>query len=348
MPIKPYTMKTVLISSLAGLLLLASPGLRGQIQKFTLLHNGSSSFYTTFSAAQTAAVNGDTIYLPGGNAGSATISKSLTIIGAGYHPDSTLAFLATIFDVALSSGASGGKLTGVIGTVQFPGSTVTMTSYTIKRCYINNLYGASSSVYTNNVNNLLITECIIISINNSYLAFGSVLFEKNILLPSVTYTKTATFFNNIFYEDGSFQGYYNSFLHNNIFIVTSASTSLSAVSSCTFLNNLFCSTGASMTISNWGSYNNFSNNLTDQLAVSTFVNATTTTFAYTNDYHLLPSSPGNNYGTDGTDLGIHGTAIPWKDGGLPFNPHIATKTIGSLLRPTGNLPINIKVTAQDR
>ncbi|MEI7983947.1 MAG: hypothetical protein WCI71_20035 [Bacteroidota bacterium] len=71
-------------------------------------------------------------------------------------------------------------------------------------------------------------------------------------------------------------------------------------------------------------------------------------FSYTNNYHLKSTSNGHNAGTDGTDVGIYGTLIPYKEAAVPFNPHISSKSIGSTTNPTGTLDVDIRVSAQDR
>ena len=61
-------------------------------------------------------------------------------------------------------------------------------------------------------------------------------------------------------------------------------------------------------------------------------------------------NPDHNYQLQndcGTDIGIYGTAEPFKDGGVPNNPHIQINSIGSSTNAEGDLPINIKVAAQD-
>jgi hypothetical protein len=50
--------------------------------------------------------------------------------------------------------------------------------------------------------------------------------------------------------------------------------------------------------------------------------------------------------TDGTDVGIYGTASPYKPGGVPYNPHFRSATIAPATDPDGDLPVNIRVAAQ--
>ena len=58
------------------------------------------------------------------------------------------------------------------------------------------------------------------------------------------------------------------------------------------------------------------------------------------------NSIGHNAGNDGTDVGIYGTSTPYKDGGIPFNPHIQSASIINSPDGSGNLRVNIKVAAQ--
>jgi hypothetical protein len=72
-----------------------------------LHHNGTSTMYTTSSGltdAYNASVNGDTIYLPGGFFTGITIDKKLTLIGAGFHLDSTQATYATQINGSINLG----------------------------------------------------------------------------------------------------------------------------------------------------------------------------------------------------------------------------------------------------
>ena len=65
-----------------------------------------------------------------------------------------------------------------------------------------------------------------------------------------------------------------------------------------------------------------------------------------NNYRLKSTSLGHNAGTDGTDIGIYGGVFPWKDGSMPSNPHIISKTIPGTTDASGNLNVNIKVEAE--
>jgi hypothetical protein len=78
-----------------------------------------------------------------------------------------------------------------------------------------------------------------------------------------------------------------------------------------------------------------------------FVNATGGQYTIDqSDLHLVPNSPGKNYGTDGTDIGIYGTAYPFKEGFVPYNPHISSRSVAPATDASGQLNISFKVVAQ--
>jgi hypothetical protein len=241
----------------------------------------------------------------------------------------------------IANGASGGKIEGISGEIDF--ATNNNTSFTLKRCYLN-LNCENNNAY-NHGQNVLISECIITEINDN-LNFPSVTFEKSIFALNRTYKKTATFTNNIFHHFDYPQPLFNSLLTNNIFIGTETTINMGGITNCTLSNNLFCSTAGAQTVINWGYGNTFISNLTNLSAASNLVSVSGNTFSYSNNYHLKPTSPGINYGTDQTDVGIYGTIRPCKVGWVPRNPHISSKNIGLQVGPTGNLSIDVIATGQ--
>ena len=107
-----------------------------------------------------------------------------------------------------------------------------------------------------------------------------------------------------------------------------------------FQNNAFNNApgfpdGSNTGLGNWNSIN----------PGTFFVSQSGTTFSYTQNYHL--QAPLTYIGTDGTQIGIYGTTIPYKEGAVPINPHVQTKTIGTTTSSIGELNINIRVAAQN-
>ncbi|MBK9793187.1 MAG: hypothetical protein IPP60_08805 [Sphingobacteriales bacterium] len=96
------------------------------------------------------------------------------------------------------------------------------------------------------------------------------------------------------------------------------------------------------------STNSFVNTIYNLSLSNDFVNVSNPNFSSLFDYHLKSTSSGKNAGTDGTDIGIYGGAYPYKEGAVPPNPHISTKSIAPTSAANGTLPVNIKVLAQDR
>ncbi len=90
--------------------------------------------------------------------------------------------------------------------------------------------------------------------------------------------------------------------------------------------------------------NNGSGNISNQDPQFETANATSS-FTYTDDYHLKSTSPGKNAATDGTDIGLYGGNTPFVWGGLFSIPKI-TQTI--ITNPVVNqsTPINVNVKAK--
>ena len=198
---------------IAGLILAGQCFVYGQSGKIALQHNGGLTLYTDLTLAMAGAVDGDTLYLPGGTvyvSGNAWfyINKRLTIIGAGHNPDSTSATYKTVVPVPvyIVTGADNGSLTGIQCDGLSFGSTNSdenINNYKIERCKIERLYPSIDNVSTSS--NIIISENVItmlvFSTYQGNLGFLSVLFEKNIFGPDSYYIKDALFNNNIFYNN---------------------------------------------------------------------------------------------------------------------------------------------------
>ncbi|MHC1776293.1 MAG: hypothetical protein AB9834_12880 [Lentimicrobium sp.] len=322
--------------------------------KITLSHLGVPTFFTNLTTAITAAVNGDTLYLPGGTlspSGTITVSKSLHFVGTGHYPDSTVATGVTIInDLRFITGASGGSVEGCkINSLRI-GNAVNQTfnGFSVRRCTIGNFYLGSDNVST--FESIVLTDNVFTDYVNIKDGYPNILISRNIFAymgsSNVFYCQGLLLKNNIIYSyyPSILSDFIGCVLENNIIIgVSGSSFNNIGIGSynCQYIKNLFIPN-----VSSWGSNTN-TGNIVNQTAANTFVSAPGTTFSYSHNYHLLPTSPGKNYGTDGTDVGIYGTATPYKDGAVPFNPHIMTKNISSDLTPAGILNVNVTVSAQD-
>ena len=314
-------------------------------QKTALQSNGTTTIFdgaSQFTNAYNAAVDGDTIYLPGGLISSITLNKSLTIFGVGYHPDSTTATGKTIINgsITLQQDADSSHIEGLELTGGFATSNNHKVDYlTITRCYFNDLsFGGTGATPCSQVN---IKECVI---------------KGDILLNNVTYSNLT---NNII-EGKVSNGTYNSIL-NNVFLSVDYYATLTNTDNSIMHNNVFFKNVGAYHVYHSCDYSNFSNNIfvytppagTNTLTnnfynidISTvFVNQIGNVFDFSHDYHLI--NPATYQGLDNTNVGVFGGLYPFKEGTNPQTPHIQSQTISTHTNATGDLNIQIEVEAQD-
>lgn len=339
-------MKTLKNSILIICLLAISGTVTAQL-RFIVQNGDSAKVYGTFGAAFAATQQGDTLYLPGGtfNMGNITINKKLTMIGAGHHPTYSQATGRTEItgSIALITGSDTSRFSGfyLSGNINFGTSKTNsnITNIEISRCNVNTIklyysdyYGSSPSL----AEQLLISENII----RGEIVGGdaqNVLIEKNIL-------------HNI-------QDFNNNVLISNNVVLIPNSLMFQEITSCTIQNNVFIHTGTYLFYNNSANtvknnlfvntYSGGTDNIDQQPLESIFVNYTGGAFSYDFDFHLQETSPGKNAGSDGTDIGIYGTVMPWKDGGVPFNPHITIEDIATKTDTEGKLNVKVTVEAQN-
>jgi hypothetical protein len=309
-------------------------GLFVSAQKAVILqHNGSTTVFSSpnsMAEAYNAAVDGDTIYLPGGVFPSLNISKRLAIYGVGHYPDSTAATgitnIAGFINFSNGSGKSfitGLKVDGVIGFEH----NLKIDSVVIMRCYAAGLHANSGDAATN-CKGILAYQNV----------FGSVY---------VSHTEGIRIFNNIIAEL-RYSGAGNPWIRNN------------KISTLRDYNNALFENNTIQEFS-WGvDFNTFRNNIiagvpgTDN---NTWINnyysvdfgnlfvKQTTWFGYGDDYHL--KTPASYPGTDGNQAGLYGGYYPYKAGAVPPHPHIQSKTIPLQTNASGQLNIQVKVSAQN-
>jgi hypothetical protein len=337
------------------IILFSASIVQAQISQFAVVRpDGTTYICPSFDSAYNRAVNGDNIYLPGGTYTCTTsfINKRLFIFGAGHHPDSSLTtgrttLTNTVSEIRIDSGAVGGSLEGINlinNNLFFHYSNKRINGFTIKRCLMGNLYFTDGGVPTpppdSLPTNVTVSECIFYSVNCNN-ATGNLII-KNLIKVSINSLSFCTIKNNIFFSTYVLGG-------NQVF------------SNCNIENNIFLS--ANVYYGQTGCDNNYNNNLkvgsTPFLApcspmgggvesgtifvasvndIFVAFDQSQSNFPYVDNYHLKPTCPGVNAGTDGTDVGIYGT-IGW----VPSNPHIYFKQVAPQTNSNGQLPIQFKV-----
>ncbi len=341
------------MKSLLASLFIAATGVTSLAQApVTLQHAGNTFvFYTSsgFQDAYNAAVDGDTIHLPGGHYSSLTVDKQITIIGTGHFPDSTLVTGHTQINGTMyfGSNADNAHFEGlyITGNLQANAADVTADYFTIHRCLIDGDFSLSGSRITPTLY-LLISECVIrgnIDLSNTTQA----VLRNNIFQSRIHYAYQSLFENNNFINSPYYSGGWHNSLYdcdynlirNNIF-AHQVQLQFIYCQNSVIENNVF-TTGTYDFGTNSSASNYFS-----APASTLFINWTSGSFLHSDNFHLTSSVtyPGN----DATECGIYGGAAPWKEGGVPVNPHFIQASIDSQTNSSGEVNVIIKAGAQQR
>lgn len=335
--------------------------------------------YTDLQTAIDAAAPNDILYVHGSATayGNVSITKLLTIIGAGAMPNKILQLPTSITGITFgynapgTSNGSGSSVYGCeissisLGTFTSGAGTFGIANLTIKRNRIGLIQTLGGGFYSNYViqhniigsisggkmSNAIISNNVIGVINAiDPTPAVSALVSNNIIYSSLSNNKQCVFSNNVFLMAPAFIG-------NNIFN--------------TFTKNMFYLGGPTPAYTQATfetTQNSFSGNLYNQDPL--FTNANTAgqplqQYGYANpsagpfiNYNLTATSPGKNYGTDGTDVGIHGGTTPYPQGVLtdsrfryfpmPAIPQMLEMSIlNSAIPQNGTLNVNFTARKND-
>lgn len=318
-----------------------SISIKAQAPQFAVVRpNGTTYICPTFDSAYVLAQDGDYVYLPGTViAGNKTIEKSLSIIGAGHYPDSTIYTGKTVFTgqfyISKKCTLEGFEVMNQIELAMTASNSSFIRMRMNPGLYLSgadNIYingsilnfisgGNASSCISDISTNLYCTNSIL---TNAYkLQFSS--FKNCILLGYTTGTNYINLANSIF-SNCIFSGrYYNDWgFAPNCFSLVGLTT-----------NNCLWQG----TIDLPGTNNYVTTNM--QLE---FVNiGVNVLFDYNFDYHLVPNSSYLTAGDDGTQIGIYGGSTPYKEGAVPSNPHIYFKQVAPQTNSNGFLEVHFKV-----
>lgn len=299
-----------------------------------------------FIDAYNASVSGDTIYLPGGGFNTpGNIDKSLLIFGAGHYPDSTQATAKTFINgsITVEENADGFRMEGIhlFGSFNY-GYNMAVDNTILKYCYIEYDINVQGNL-TNPTSNMMVLNCVIggaVYLNN----MQNAAVYNSIIQNRILYSIGTVFENNILmfsYTGGS--AYFtihgdNNICRNNIFL-NASNKAFTGVSNQAY-NNIF------VTNPSYGTTPIESGNYTPVPHSSIFINQSGYLFDYAHDYHL--QDPVTYLGTDGTQVGIYGGVLGYKEGAVPSNPHIQWENIAPTTTSGGLLNIQINAAAQDQ
>lgn len=352
-----YNMKQSLL-----LLVLCSIYSFADAQHNFVVQNGSAvSVYRNLADAYNGANSGDTLYLPGGAFTSPSpVDKSLVWLGVGHYPDSTLATSPTVIsntNLSFSGNCDSSFFSGIYfeGNVTFGNTSDDAVNVTIERCRFKGSLRLKQSAAIADIG-FIISECVTEGgINGNYAS--NCLIEKTILSGSKKYFDK---FENSYFDriistspntdnNGNcfaFISVNNSLISNSIFNQVYNRWNVSASTGNNFTNNIICRKQATVMPP---AGNSAADNILTDLNIDLVIDSiqSITAFSYGDSYQLEQSAPGHSDATDGSSIGLYGGSEPYKEGGVPSNPHVSFININNKTE-NALLPVEINVGAQDR
>lgn len=313
-------------------------------QTAILEHGGASAVYTGSNALVNAyndAVEHDIIYLGGGTFTATELNKTLSIYGAGYHPDATGVTGKTYIYSNLTIGASATSLK--LEGVEVNGNlTISAEGVVIKACKMNAcILGADNASLINNVI-LGATTCSNSSKNH--------IISNNIMMAGIESLSYSTISNNVirgivgsYYVNRRYiQGDNNIVKHNICCDATESYIYEVVTGNNNTINHNVCwhSKIANDNAGNLASENTM---IDDAARASLFVNVPTDrTWRWTDDYHLQ-----TDYSCrEGIQAGIYGGDYPMRDYFLPSIPHLVSNSSSNKSNVEGKLNVSITFMPQ--
>ncbi len=309
--------------------------------------NRPSGYYGDLQLALNTAMAGDTIYLYPSNQtyGTVTVKKQVHIFGTGFDglssgSNSSISYLNLDSSTTVSGNPSGSSFQGLyisrlncvkanIGNIVVAGNHISRITFSGYNCsgwlIINNYF--TSYVSLNNNNSIIIS-------NNIFQAATNAIQSSN--------SSSVIISHNMFFNWQYLSSVYNAIISDNIFICNSSAAASNYMANNVFYNNL--SWRSILTPYNLPPAGNTgTGNISNQNPL--FETGQTTSFIFSQDYHLQSTSPGKNAASDGTDIGIYGGSSPFVWGGIFSIPKI---TLTNITNPVINqsTPINVNVKAK--
>lgn len=312
--------------------------------------SGQTAMCATFEAAVREAEQGSYIYLPGNRAGfdipsGTKISKQVHIVGVGYRDDNNPAEGRTLLRGNLNfvTGADGSSVTGVWlnGHILIGDTGLGRIGSVVNNLFIHRNRFADITRNYDSSKDALACQGLVIAENvidgNINLWCPNVDILNNIITQdfgtNISFIKGGNILNNLFISGSAYNPRFSNCsqlnVRNNVFTRGYSSTTPFS----NFANNIICKESEET-----GNYWN--------IPLSNVFKKWTNTneYRYDDDYHLQDNSGGKNGGNDGTDVGIYGGRFPWKDGALPYNPHVNSAVISGMAAPDGTIQLKVNVT----
>lgn len=292
-------------------------------------NNPSPGQYNDLQTAIDAAQADDTllIHRSATSYGNATITKRLTLIGEGALANKmtlgasmlgniTLTYNTTTFEHASKSQLIGLSIANLY--IYEKGTDVNFACDSVVILYSK----ITTLALKNKVYGLTLKHSLISNIANGFFynckLMNNIIYSLNI---GSSEGNNNLFTNNLFMLRLHLGG---GIVANNIFYANSGGVFTATCRNVVFSNNILFNTAIPFNISDFTTNGNTSiNNQFNVDPLFIYPIAFNNLFGYTHtfpasgpfaDFHLQPSSPAINAGSDGTDLGIYGGTTPWRDG----------------------------------
>jgi len=272
----------------------------------------------------------------------------------GIYPDSTSATGPSkiVSEVSFTGNCDNSTFEGIDFTTTFSMGSADneLENMIMKRCRVRGTMYLRATTSGNPNLNAQIIECVLFNIDG-YNASNCRIEKCNINYMVNNFHQSLFKFNdmNLYNPTGWYgsntntvNGCKNCQFRNNIF---SNEYDLSGVENCEFSYNLYA---GGLPFDPVNSTNSGTNNVISVGTYSIYTSvASISDFQYTNNYHLKEGCPGIGAADDGTDIGIYGSPLPYKEGAVPSYPHIQAAKINTMA-VDGKLGVKITVTAQER
>jgi len=305
---------------------------------------GYPAQYSNLQSAHDAAAGGDTLYVTPSatNYGSLTVDRAITVIGGGYG---NAGANSNMDQVLCWDGSSGSGFIGLSINLFYVNGPSGNSDLLVERCLVSNV----ANYYGTPIDGLIIKHSILNSVSLAS-NFTNVLITNNVIRAQVTGSTSPSVLisNNVFTNTGSYTlvSIQYAVVSNNIFYGSAPSYDGGGVENCAFNNNLSYQTtddDLPPTGSNVGSGNFVGQ---DPL----FVNVPDLQGLPSYDYHLQAASPGNNGGTDGTDIGLYGGSAPLNVAldGVPRLPKVTQfDLLNSSIGQGGSINVQVQGSKHD-
>lgn len=330
----------------------------GQLPRIVLQPDGGGSpqVFLNFDDAISAAEANDRIYLSGGGFQSTeqiTIDFPVHLIGAGFHPDSTVVTnsttLTTSDPIIITNGASNSTFTGIKFDSQSSNnfnfgtddSDDDPTGIYFERCeFLDGVRLTAVSFNDPSSSESIFNECVfrgsILGAENTTLSLTKCVFDGGSDVNSIDGGGLVVD-HCVFFGNANITNSIGCTVRNSIF----ASQTIPPLYQCNggSIQNSMTSSGA------W--FGNSSGTVSDSFigAPNPFVDEGNNAYEYTDNLQISGGVAAGG-ALDGTDMGLYGSSAPAKLGAVPYNPHFIDVEIAPSTDGDGNLPVSIKVQAQ--